>query len=266
MELRNIKWGKFIKGLLERDTLSILLKSRSLQWWLTVGFRKQGMMILDEPDIILGYKGISYHVDLINYPRIFEAYSRYNIGGIREDDTVLDIGANIGSFTLPAAKVAKKVYAVEPMFTETLKENVELNNFENVEVIDKALGADFGTLEVDCQEYKGLYNSVHFGHLLDMVGPVSVLRLDCGGVEWCIESFLLKGIRQLEIEFHFWENRDGSWDRWKDWLEEEGYGYKARWSKHKHWLYLSASKDRKGSQEVFLKDGSFTDRSKKLWE
>ncbi|MBI1923686.1 FkbM family methyltransferase, partial [Candidatus Poribacteria bacterium] len=64
---------------------------------------------------------------------------------IREGDTCWDIGANIGFYTcLFASIVGKqgKVIAFEPTSTtfNYLAENVRLNNFTNVKVINKALG------------------------------------------------------------------------------------------------------------------------------
>src|SRR4030042_4522220 len=116
-ELRNIKWLTLLKDLTSRQSLEILLKSRSLQWALTYCLRQQGHIIFDElQDLILEYKGIKYYPHILNYPRIFEAYDRYRIEELRPKDIVLDLGANIGSFSLPAAKIAKEVTAVEPLF------------------------------------------------------------------------------------------------------------------------------------------------------
>jgi len=266
-ELRNIKWGKFIGSLLERDSLEALFKSRSLQWWFTKGFRKNGFILIDDLDgLVLEYKGVKFYPDLLNYPRMFEAWNRYRIDLIREDDIVLDIGANIGSFTLPAAQRCKRVVAVEPMFHAQLEKNIQLNELNNVEVMPQALWSEYCELAVDCQEYEGVYKAVPFKDFLDTYGSPDVLRLDCGGAEWDINPNLLNDVRQLEIEFHFWEGQRDKWGMWKRWLGDEGYGYTARWSKHKHWLYLSACKGIEGLGEVQLRDGSFIGGSLKLWK
>ncbi|KKL18947.1 hypothetical protein LCGC14_2470440, partial [marine sediment metagenome] len=55
------------------------------------------------------------------------------------------------------------------------------------------------------------------------------------------EQFAEKS-RQFEIEFNFYKGEKGRWEEWKRWFESEGYGYTARWSKHRHWLYVSAEK------------------------
>lgn len=54
---------------------------------------------------------------------------------IREDETFIDIGANIGRYTVTLAKQAKKVYTFEP-FPETyecLVKNIKLNELTNVQ-------------------------------------------------------------------------------------------------------------------------------------
>jgi len=53
---------------------------------------------------------------------------------------VVDVGANIGYYTLQMAKKAKKVYAIEPdkKCFEILKKNVKENNLNNVVLINKA--------------------------------------------------------------------------------------------------------------------------------
>ena len=54
--------------------------------------------------------------------------------GVKPTDTVVDIGANIGAITIPLAKAVKKVYAIEPVYSEELGANIKLNNLTNIEV------------------------------------------------------------------------------------------------------------------------------------
>jgi FkbM family methyltransferase len=71
---------------------------------------------------------------------------------IKEGDVVLDIGANIGYYTLLAAKIVGKegkVFAFEPEEKNffQLKENVRINNYQNVILIKKAVSEKNGKLK-----------------------------------------------------------------------------------------------------------------------
>lgn len=65
---------------------------------------------------------------------------------------VLDIGANIGLYTLAAAKRADKVYCFEPdpLNFANLKKNIEANGFENVVALNKAVSDKNGTARFSC--------------------------------------------------------------------------------------------------------------------
>ena len=72
---------------------------------------------------------------------------------IKKGNTVIDVGANIGYYTvLSADKVGKtgKVYAFEPdkVNFEILKKNIEANNLKNVEIINVAVGSKVGKLKL----------------------------------------------------------------------------------------------------------------------
>lgn len=70
----------------------------------------------------------------------------------------VDVGANIGYYTLLLAKVCKRVYAIEPDKNcfSILKKNVEENNLKNVLLINKAVSDKKG--EVDF-----IHNQENFG-------------------------------------------------------------------------------------------------------
>lgn len=72
---------------------------------------------------------------------------------IRADDVILDIGANIGSWTLIFGKIARagKVYAFEPANTFVrLQKNLSLNpGLTHIEAFNIALGNENGLVEID---------------------------------------------------------------------------------------------------------------------
>ncbi|MBR8829534.1 MAG: FkbM family methyltransferase [Gomphosphaeria aponina SAG 52.96 = DSM 107014] len=73
---------------------------------------------------------------------------------LAQDSLFLDIGANIGAFSVPAAKHLKqlngKVIAVEasPKILPYLRKNVEINNLENIELLSLAVtNSDHSSVE-----------------------------------------------------------------------------------------------------------------------
>lgn len=69
-----------------------------------------------------------------------------NNADIHENETILEIGAGIGTLTIPLAKRAKKVIAIEkdPVISNVLKKRISDENLSNVEIINNdALKIDF---------------------------------------------------------------------------------------------------------------------------
>ena len=69
---------------------------------------------------------------------------------LKEGMVFVDVGANIGYFTLLGAKLANKVFAFEPDISnyDLLRRNVELNKYENVPLVNKAVTDKDGTMEL----------------------------------------------------------------------------------------------------------------------
>ncbi len=148
----------------------------------------------------------------------------YEIG---KDDTVVDIGANIGIFTLFAAtKTKKRVYSFEPFpgNFEYLKNNVNLNGFNHVTphlaaVSNKVETRKFfvnrstshhlaennsdsnrdGSIEVQTITLKHIMDQNNLDH-------IDFLKMDCEGGEGDIllstPLDYIKRIKRLAMEFH----------------------------------------------------------------
>lgn len=61
-------------------------------------------------------------------------------GSLQPGDTVVDVGAGTGSFTIPMARVARRVTAVEPSpsMAAILKENAAAEGLANLDVVEAA--------------------------------------------------------------------------------------------------------------------------------
>lgn len=71
---------------------------------------------------------------------------------ITEESVVVDVGAHIGTFTVPAAKKAKIVHSFEPVIQSFLRltEHIEMNSLSNVIPHNFALGDSLTSAEIEC--------------------------------------------------------------------------------------------------------------------
>lgn len=156
---------------------------------------------------------------------------------LRPGDTVVDIGANIGSFTVLAAKVVGpggRVISFEPV-AETfarLEENVALNGYGNVECRRAAIDDQEGTLTlvVDPKSaWSGAYSDLGGNRsTITQTAPcltlervfrdhdlrrINLLKVDCEGSEYGIFESLSRDlaarIDQIAMEVHPIESRSG---------------------------------------------------------
>jgi FkbM family methyltransferase len=157
----------------------------------------------------------------------------HGLAALRVGDQVIDIGANIGAFTvLAASKVGPSghVHAFEPdpQVCERLRRNVQLNGLKNVTVHEAAVAAESG--EAIFYRYrKNAFSSLHDGvggriqehtssfpvtvvgirEVIDMVtvpSGIRMLKLDCEGSEYDIVDAMdydcAAKVRQLAMEVH----------------------------------------------------------------
>lgn len=144
---------------------------------------------------------------------------------IAETDVVLDVGANIGAFTVRAASLARKgrVVAIEPQVEnlQLLESNIRRNGFTNVTVVHGALSGSDGqaALAVGMELCPSLVFSFpgmtmenvptfKLRTLLDQAGiaEVDLMKMDCEGAEFDIllgaSRADLRRIRRLVMEYH----------------------------------------------------------------
>jgi len=248
MELRYIKWGKFVRDALGIECLKRIPYIWSLQWYLSGVIRKQGMMVINidrlDKDLYFDYAGMKFVPDLIGYSTIFYSWEEYPIDQLKSTDIVLDLGACVGGFALPASKRVKKVYALEPLkpLADLLGRNTELNQITNIQILHYALGSegrrklDYEGVEEDCE-------FISFKTLLSKIpDKVDVVKLDCEGGEWSIDLDLLGTPRLMFGELHYKMGGGGSWSKFSSWFDKEGYKYTHKYSGRGVLGYFSAER------------------------
>lgn len=221
--------AKAARDLFRPDVLSLLLHTRSLFQWALAALRKQDIaaMEIGDKDIIIEYRGCRFKLDPITCQPIFDAYNDYRFNRIQPDDAVLDIGAQVGAFAIPAAKRARVVYAVEPVFHAELIETAELNSITNIVPLHHAIGnsgqrkvINYGGISSKC------LTTISFGELHKQLGQIDFLKIDCEGCEWDIEPRDLAGIRSIDAELHtlgLGHRARLKLKEWERWLSENGY-------------------------------------------
>lgn len=147
---------------------------------------------------------------------------------IKRDDIVLDIGANIGYYTLIFAKLVGengKVFAFEPDPTNfaILKKNVKINGYKNVVLINKAVSDKAGKLKLflsednmgdhrtydskDDREFVEI-ESVKLDDYFDKTSDkINFIKMDIQGAEYAAVkgmSGLVNNTKDLTIVTEFW--------------------------------------------------------------
>jgi len=103
--------------------------------------------------------------------------------GLISGNIAIDVGANIGSYTLRLARNFRQVLAFEPnpQVSSILRMNVAANKFHNVTVNQIALSEAEGMLPIHIDpkhEGHGSLNPLRYGVSYDEVIPVVVRRMD----------------------------------------------------------------------------------------
>jgi FkbM family methyltransferase len=140
---------------------------------------------------------------------------------VKSDFTVLDLGANIGYFTLMMAKQAKQVHAFEPepRNFQTLQKNVELNNIKNAKLYNAAVTETSGTSTLYlCDSNRGMHRvyesdwcnegttQVKTIRIDDIINHADFIKIDVEGSELGalkgMKELLQRGRSTVLMEFH----------------------------------------------------------------
>lgn len=234
-------------------------------WSMAVGFsrlRNRAWYLLRAPRvyrnwwaIVLPTLGKSTVIELRNGSRYFVRPHKLDLAVVNEaallnpylgrghvtvaaDAVVVDIGANIGDFTVQAARLCPRgrVIAVEPMKAacDMIATQVRLNGLTNVTAICAAVSGEDGETTTD--HLAGPYS-------IDGTGPervpvvmlrtlmkelnvdrIDLLKIDCEGAEWDIlpaAEDVLPTVRQICMEFHL--GRGWTAEKLSKWLQLKGF-------------------------------------------
>ena len=148
---------------------------------------------------------------------------------VKEGDVVLDLGANIGYYSLLAARLVGekgKVYAFEPepVNYSLLLKNIELNGYDNIVAVQKAVSNVAGKVRLfldkkdtgahtiyqpdDEREFTEVESVILDDFFKAKEHPINVIKMDVEGAEMAAFSGMDRIIRESEnlkmfVEFYF---------------------------------------------------------------
>ncbi len=222
-------------------------------WWVYLGV-KAGLVRRD-PLILRCRNGVRVEVPrrLFHlFKEIFfdDSYFRGVPAFQTESPTIIDVGANLGFFSLQAVSRFPKarVFAVEavPRNVDQLRHNLERNPDKQVTCVPKAVFGTSGSLtlhldeNVDFPRHASVFElstladavTVDCLSLPDLlaeydVDTVDLLKLDCEGSEFSIlyscPDEVFPRIRRLAMEVHAGEGNDENIDAVDSFLQARGY-------------------------------------------
>jgi len=159
---------------------------------------------------------------------------------LKPSDVVIEVGANIGSLTIPLSRRCKKVYAFEPQpqTYELLSQNLSCNGIHNVDAFPYAIGAKDGVVNIpsleEIDEAKGDYVGAEVGsgsytveqRSLDgfsIKEKISFIKMDCEGSEL---DTLIGSEKLIQCDWpllYVENNRPTKSEALVGWLVEHGY-------------------------------------------
>lgn len=121
---------------------------------------------------------------------------------VKPGDIILDIGANIGYYTLIFAKLVGKngkvfAFEPEPLNFELLQKNVKMNNYDNVIFEQKAISNVNGTIKLYISKIRtGMHRIYKSKHTTENFVNVPMIKLD----EYLKKNDYLKKINFIKID------------------------------------------------------------------
>ncbi len=214
-----------ILKIIEKILDKIVSSNIHLQNYINYNYNRKGYKAISDEflkDSTYKYNGYEFVIN-DQLDTISQVITDYDFSDMRGTDIVLDIGANIGAFTIFSAKKVKQIFAVEPIFADVLNTNLIKNNINNVTVFELGLGESDTQLIKYCRDSK-IVKLVKLSELIKLCGgKVDFLKCDCEGGEWYIKSEELRDIRRIEMEIH--GKNVSQFIKFETILKEAGFAY-----------------------------------------
>jgi FkbM family methyltransferase len=212
------------------EKLKIILRVIKLfkNWWLypivyLKLIKKSTVIIETKKEVKILLRVNSTDLMALTHVWLIEEYAKKNFD-IKSSDTVIDIGAHIGLFTLYASQNCKNgnIYSYEPVKENfnVLKENITINNLKNVKIFNLAVSKSNSTIKLFMNNDESghsmfsksseniIVNSTSLMKIFDEnnIKKCNFLKLDCEGAEYEIIKNLpleyFQKIDKLVIEYH----------------------------------------------------------------
>lgn len=130
MQVNTWKIKRIKRGI--KEATNVILSGGNVQDIINMGFKSPNHRIInidfiktiDTGEYILNPSKNPENCNII----LEQVETEYSYEDLRPSDILLDIGANIGVFSLKVRNRVRKVFAVEPLFIEELQQNINLNN------------------------------------------------------------------------------------------------------------------------------------------
>ena len=132
--------------------------------------------------------------------------------------TVLDIGANLGFFSLAARKAfpQAEIHAYEP--NKQLDVYLDSHSYQgNFKIFYQAVGLESGRVSLDIlgesnqtrsrKDEDGIVHQISFRETIEKLGGnVDIVKIDCEGAEWEFleDQNAWKNVKFLTMEYHLW--------------------------------------------------------------
>lgn len=193
-------------------------RSKNLQDFINRRFRDDSFMLVRTRNV----KYVSYGDGLHFSPRSYSTHgvqnyyildqmiseNPYHVEDIFPNDIVIDVGANVGDFSLlSATRTKNKIISVEPVMHDVLEENILLNKREKQIIpLKMALGRGEKVF-VSWWGEKIFAESVSLSRCIELAGGrCDFMKIDCEGGEWdgILQCDELDKIGRVAMEYHYY--------------------------------------------------------------